>query len=258
MPDRKPPPRPHRLALYERAVQHPLAELAMLEKVARHHGAADTLYTLREDFAGGAALAEAFVLSHPDREAIAVERHGPTHRWSRRNRGALEPEGLHLVEADVLDFHGPRCDAIHAGNFSVLGWHTRADLVRYLRHARRCLTDGGVFLMDTYGGPGAQRISEQHRRVDDTLGYTWAQTAFDPVSQRARCAIHLRPAGHPELRNAFRYDWRLWSPAELTEALAEAGFEAPTVWLDRGDGTYRPHRRAAAREDYIAYVSAQR
>ena len=44
-----------------------------------------------------------------------------------------------------------------------------------------------------------------------------------------------------ELRDAFRYDWRLWSLAELIEALQAAGFDDVQVWRH----THDPARGAA-------------
>ena len=65
------------------------------------------------------------------------------------------------------------------------------------------------------------------------------------------------------MTNVFRYDWRLWSLAELVEAATEAGFARAEVWAEgydpqRGtsDGRYRPAPHMAQRTDWIAYVVA--
>ncbi len=243
-----------RLELYERAVQQPVAEVAFLERAYRHHGKTKVQpVTLREDYAGTCAVAAAWGRSHPQREAVAVEKHGPTLRWAARHHGDLD--GLHPVHADVLAFHGPRVDAIAALNFSVFIWHDRPTLLRYFRHARRCLRDGGVFVMDAFGG--AVTLGTQ-RRPADGFEYLWEQRAFNAATNRIDCRIHFELPDGRRIGDAFRYDWRLWSPAELTETLAEAGFTEPTVWADDGKGRYRPTRKLPGDESWVVYVSAGR
>ena len=257
MPKPKPrAKRPHRLALYEEAVQHPLAEVAFIEKVYAHYGGKSAYpLRLREDFAGSAAVSAAWVFSDPDREAMAVENHGPTIKYAQRVRGNLD--GLHLVESDVMDFDRPQVDAVASLNFSTFIWHTRKQLVAYFRQARRCLRPGGVFVMDAFGGPGAQRLETQ-RREHDGFDYLWEQKAFNPVTARIDCRIHFAWPDGQRLNNAFRYDWRLWGPAELTEALSEAGFAAADVWADDGRGRYRPTAKMPAEENWVVYVVGHR
>ncbi len=245
---------PHRLELYERAVQQPVAEVEFIQRAARyHHGKVPA--TLREDFAGTASVAAAWVRSHPQREAIAVERHGPTLRWAQRRQRDLD--GLHWVQSDVMAFCGPRVDALVSLNFSTFIWHDRAALLRYFRHVRRCLRDGGVFVMDAFGGPGAMKPGVQKRPADG-FSYVWEQRAFNPVTARIDCRIHFELPGKPRIEGAFRYDWRLWTPAELIETLADAGMTRPTVWADDGKGRYRPTKTLPSDPAWVIYVTAGR
>ena len=249
---------PRRLSLYADAVQQPLAEIRFAERAAAWHRrraglAPEPALYLREDFAGTCDVAAAWALSHPDREAVAVERHGPTLAWAAARHAGVD--GLFPVEADVRAFFGPRVDALTATNFSVLGWHTRADLLGYLRHARRCLRPGGVFAMDLFGGPGAERPGEQ-RRDAGGFGYRWVQEGYDPATARTRCRIRFEVGG--AVAGGFRYDWRLWRPAELLDALAEAGFERPTLWAADGRGRHRPGGRLAPGEDFVCYLTGMR
>ena len=67
-----------RLRHYRAAVQHPQAEARFAEKAWLHHhhdprGRGELPLLLREDFAGTASVAAMWVLSHPDRQAVAVE-----------------------------------------------------------------------------------------------------------------------------------------------------------------------------------------
>ncbi|WP_428386903.1 class I SAM-dependent methyltransferase [Mucisphaera sp.] len=270
--------RPHRLALYTAAVQNPLAEVALIEKVCRHHHLDDPLL-LREDFAGTAALATAWVASDPERQAIALDHHAPTTRWAAREAGRIlgqRVDDLHLVCADVHELSAPRTQVTAVLNFSICELHTRPALLGYLRHARRCLQKDGVLILDIFGGPGSQLIqtqSQEHAHPahwatgepTPPFTYHWEQRAFDHASQRIDCRIHFGFDDGSTLKSAFRYDWRLWSPAELPEALEEAGFREVTLWCDRyhagrneADNRFRPTNAIPSRHDYIAYLTAQR
>lgn len=285
---------PHRLALYEQAVQHPAAEVAFIERVWRRArqrkaaavatgvttgvtaGPSEAALLLREDFSGSAAIARAWVASHPDRQAMAVDRHEPTLRWAwRAAKRELDEraDDLHLVCGDVTEVRGPRVDVVAALNFSTFIYHDRAGLRAYFRAARRALKPGGVFVMDLFGGPGAQRVGTQRRNVTpdaalaaamEPFDYVWEQRSFDAMSHRIDCRIHFEMPGR-RLANAFRYDWRLWTLPEVLGLMVEAGLADPTAWCDRldgpqrgRDGRYRPLRRLPAREDFVAYVSGHR
>lgn len=247
-----------RLHFYAEAVQQPLAEIRFVERAHAWHRrraklAVRQAFFLREDFAGTCDIAAAWVRSDEDREAIGVERHGPTLAWAARRHADLDR--FHPVEADVCAFHGPRVDATLATNFSVLGWHTRPALLAYFRHARRCLRPGGVFVMDLFGGPGAERPGVQERDAGG-FGYRWEQRSHDPRTARIDCRIRFELDG--AIVDGFSYDWRLWRPAELLEALAEAGFDRPTLWASDGRGTHRPGGRLEAGEDFVCYLSGAR
>ncbi|MEM1445547.1 MAG: hypothetical protein AAGF84_05785 [Planctomycetota bacterium] len=255
-----------RLKLYESAVQQPVAEVAFLERAFAHANGPDAWpRTLREDFAGTSCVAAAWCLSDPDREAIAVESHRPTLDWAQREHGHLDT--LYLVPNDVTQFRGPRVDLIAALNFSVLIWHDRLALLRYLKHARRCLRDGGVFAMDLFGGPDATTIQTQDRPSLDDGGqpvtYRWEQRAYDPLTARIDCRIHFRWPNGRELRDAFVYDWRLWTVPELLDAMREAGFHEPCVWADdpKKPGHLVPALRLPGPEEspaWVIYLTARR
>lgn len=247
----------HRLELYRRAVQHPEAEVRFLLETYAHYRGTYPM-SLREDFAGTAAVASAWAAFADHHRAVAVESHRPTLQWSKRQPGA---QRVTFVHDDVMRVTRPRADVIAALNFSVCEWHDRTALLSYLRHARGCLKPDGLLVVDLFGGPGAMKLGTQTRRIrcdnGRTFEYQWEQRAFDHVTGRIDCRIHFR-IGHRLLRNAFRYDWRLWTPPEMVQAMIEAGFTAAEVWCDANEeqegSEYRPRRRMAAREDFVAYV----
>ena len=246
----------HRLELYLHAVQQPAATADLLQRMHAHRRppGLGPATLLREDFAGTAAVAAAWVEQHPDHQAMAVENHGPTFRWAQRRHRDIAD--LHLVEADVMDLARPRVDVTAALNFSVFGYHEPASLLAYFRHARRGLAPGGLLVIDAYGGPGAQRPGTQTRPADG-FTYRWEQVVFDPLTHRTTCRIHFDLPDGRSLANAFRYDWRLWSVPEIADLVQRAGFDAPVCWSDLGKGC-RPVSKLPAGEDWTLYLAARR
>ena len=247
---------PHKLLLYRHAVQKPEAEVAFLHRAYVHHrrerGGLEPVL-LREDFAGTAAVAAAWVGLGPDHQAMAVERHGPTLRWAdRHSRRPLgeRAQDLHLLDADVLEITSPRVDITCALNFSSFIYHDRQQMRNYLRHARRGLRRDGILVLDAFGGADAMRLGQAWRRVEPAadsglspFACGWEQRRYDAITGRIDCRLHFRAdaieAGGDEAGaavkgpSAFRYDWRLWTLPELNELMREAGFASTAVWAPR-------------------------
>ncbi len=295
MPSRPRPP--HKLLLYRHAVQEPEAEVAFLHRAYVHHrrrGGGLEPVLLREDFAGTAAVAAAWVGLGPDHQAMAIERHGPTLRWAdRHSRRPLgnRAEDLHLIEADVVEVASPRVDIICALNFSSFIYHDRPQMRNYLRHARRALRRDGILVLDVFGGPDAMRPGLRWRRVEPAAGSglapfacCWEQRRYDAVTGRIDCRVHFSgiadeaeragSAAFTTRRSAFRYDWRLWTLAELNELMQEAGFASAAIWTaplapepDRSSGgagtspahclargSFSPVTKFPNREGWLAYI----
>ena len=228
--------------LYELCTQTPERDVELLR--AMHGGRARVL---GEDFAGTAALSRAWVKQVRGGRAIAVDRDGEP---LARAEGA---KGVELLLADVRRV-ARKVDLLVALNFSLCEWHERRDLVAYLKHARRRLDRGGAFVADFYGGEGAftrGRLSERHRGPrGERIAYEFEQREADALTGRVVDALHFsaKPRGgrSVRLRDAFVYDWRLWSPAELRDALLEAGFarvEFHSRFEHARDGGGRVHVR---------------
>lgn len=220
--------------LYERCVQSPRDMVAMLRAV---HGGEPR--ALGEDFAGTAALSMAWVemidQGGDEARAIAVD----------LDAEALGYHGKHpRIERVVADVRtvDAACDVVFVGNFSIGFWHTRGELVGYLRHVRQRLGPGGVFECDTYGGESAFLTGHVHRdhviadgpHAGSRVRYTWEQREADPLTGMVTDVCHFRVdrAGviELELRDAFVYRWRLWSVPELRDAMVEAGFGRVEVY----------------------------
>jgi hypothetical protein len=126
-----------------------------------------------------------------------------------------------------------------------------------------------VLAMDIYGGAGAFRLGGLVRkhpgRGHEMIHYYWSHDSADPVSGMVQNSISFRVevAGEivSEHHNAFVYRWRLWSLAELREAMAEAGFRDVKVYSDVNIAPGQTPREVAGPdelgEDYIVVIAAR-
>jgi SAM-dependent methyltransferase len=212
------------------------------------HGASPR--TLREDFCGSGAVCRAWARLIPRGRAVGVDLDAEP---LARLKGV---PGVRAVRRDVMA-SDLRADIISATNFPVGYWHTRKDLVRYLKATRARLNPGGVFVCDTYGGESAFHTGSIARDFFTGDGlrvrYTWEQRSADPLTGMVTDAIHFRADrdGDVEfaLADAFVYRWRLWSVPELRDAMAEAGFASSEVYSElvgAVDGEGRTHVRPVA------------
>ncbi len=225
-----------RYALYETAVQRPEPMLVFIERsYGRLRGGQPRV--LREDFCGSAWLSTMWVRSDGARRAVAVDRDAQVLEYAdrvhRRPLGAAAGR-LRLVRSDVRRCRR-KADVIASLNFSHFIYKSRADLLAYFRHARKCLNRPGLFICDLYGGPGAMRPGVSRRKFGD-FTYHGQQVSYDPETAGVLNHIHFSFPGGRWMRKAFVYDWRLWSLMELREALAEAGFDGSRVFYETERG----------------------
>jgi len=259
---------PHKLALYRQAVQSPWVAVNMLTNMhaSLNPGRWPTL--LREDFAGSAALSVAWVLHDHDHHALAIDNHGPTVRYARKQARIDLGDNLNRLtihQTDVMDIVSPKSDVTASLNFSINIYHQRDELIAYFLQARKNLKPGGILVCDTYGGPGAGEGGKQKRRIKPqqqgdapAFDYIWQQKDVDPLTGLVDCRIHFKLNDGSLLENAFVYHWRLWSLPELTDCLREAGFSHIQVWAEDQQGQWGPCDRIGPVEAFLAYVVAQK
>jgi SAM-dependent methyltransferase len=276
MPERRPPARKPRKttqltartadrhALYQIAVQAPADDAAFYDRWFRRF-ARRPLRFLREDFCGTAALACHHVKRHRANRALGVDLHWPTLAWGRVHNAktlldAEQRTRLELRQANVLAVRAPQADAIVALNFSYSVFQTRAALRAYFANCFRALRPGGMLFVDAWGGPEVLRQQTDKTRHRGFV-YEWEQRAYDPISHRIECAIHFRFPDGSRLRDAFVYDWRLWTLAELRELFAEVGFtrievlwEATDIATGTGNGVFYRTARGGMDDAWIAIV----
>jgi len=144
--------------------------------------------------------------------------------------------------------------------------HQRRQLVAYFARCHDALRPGGVLVVDTFGGHGAM-VPFKHRRPVGSARYTFEQASYDAVTARSLCHIHFRFPDGSVLRNCFTYDWRRYSLPELLDAMAEAGFAPPAVWVattDTSSGAFEEEFRLhdgsvpLDAEHWNAYVVARK
>ena len=212
--------------LYTLCVQDPPRYVRFLQAI--HGGRARVL---RDDFAGPGAIALAWARSDSARNAIAVDADPVPLKRAKHPR----------VKLDVVDVRKTRsaADIIASLNFGVCELHTRRELMAYLKNAHKTLKAGGVLVCDLYGGATAMKRASWTQEFRTLSGqrvvYTWEQVEAEPTTGMVLNHIHFkllnaRGKVTENFEQAFEYCWRLWSIAELREAMLEAGFKAVDVY----------------------------
>lgn len=242
-----------RLELYRWAVQDPETHVEVLRRIYERVRSGSVPRLLREDFAGTSAEAIAWVGAGEGREAVAVDLDGGVLAWARERAVRLLGERAGAIEwfvgdALVVEPEKGRADLLCVLNYSVLYMHELAKLDEYLRRTRAGLAARGVLVMNLFGGAAATRVGEIRHEVTPhprspaeqpgvgKFGYVWEVRSFDRRSARIECRIHFEVPDGPGgsgaeiVRDAFVYDWRLWSPGELMAACTRAGFRTVQLW----------------------------
>lgn len=219
------------LALYTRAVQSPEREVELLASRFHRRRGREAM-TLREDFSGAGATSLAWIESHDDRQATAVDHDARALAVGRSRAAALdeaEAARLRFVEGDVGQRSDRTFDLIAAMNFS---WATLDDraLDTYLRAAADCLEDDGLLALEFFGGPGLE-IPHVTTHALPSLEYRFEVRSYEAPWMDA--ALHFAVptrAGVERYDDAFLYRFCLRSPEALEQALRAAGFW-PVTWL---------------------------
>ena len=255
-------PVPDRHELYERAVQTPDRQARFLRALLGDPK--NETITLGEDFSAAGAISRAFCALDPSHRAVCVDLDQEaldrlTEMIAPEFRGALTTKCMDVFEAQ------DEVDLIAALNFSLCEIHDRDRLVAYLRNARNRLNPGGYLIADLYGGLDAMSVGESEQILDDGTRYTWEQRRADPLTGRVVNAMHFTLPTGETLRDAFLYDWRLWTIPELRDAMTEAGFRSVELHDRLGgaiddDGTLHTLPVTDPDElddDYVVYVVAR-
>jgi cyclopropane fatty-acyl-phospholipid synthase-like methyltransferase len=251
--------------LYEAAVQGVESEIDFVEKeflALRGRRA----HSLREDFCGTGNSSCEWVRRRVGNHAIGVDLDDSVLAWGQQHHVAgLKPaqrERIQLLHDDVMTVDTPPQDVVVAMNFSYWLFKTRDALRDYFKRAHAALIDDGVMFVDCYGGYDAFRELKE-KTAHENFTYVWDQSSYNPVNGEMLCHIHFRFPDGSQMKNAFTYDWRLWTLPEIREILAEAGFSRSVVYWqgwdedgETGSGEFDPVESADADAGWIAYVAA--
>ena len=169
---------------------------------------------------------------------------------------------MELAQRDVLACCEPRSDVVCAFNFSYWVFKTRSELLRYFESALASIGPEGLFVCDLLGGPDAQCVLEERKRMPG-FKYVWDQVSFNPIDHHFFCAIHFEFPDGTRLNRAFTYDWRLWTAAEIGDCLREAGFSRSEIYWEgtdkesgEGNGIFTRRSKVHNEQAWIAYLVA--
>ncbi|KAL1921142.1 uncharacterized protein VTP21DRAFT_10858 [Calcarisporiella thermophila] len=239
-------------SLYHESVQAPRRECQTLANIYRHLSQQHPIIPpriLREDFCGTAILCHEWVHRDVNREAIGIDLDKEVLEYGRRRlEDSVEGERVRLVHEDVRKVKGLKADILCALNYGICYLHKRRELVSYLRNCKEDLNENGVFICDLFGGLTAHtgQYGRKHRGSNFEfcnalfIQYFFEQTPVDTVSSLAKCRLHFRfedgKLAHycsSWMKNAFSYEFRLYTIREVREAMEEAGFTQTHIWISR-------------------------
>ena len=255
--------------LYQLAVQCVEAEIDMVDATyKRIRGRRAKV--LREDFCGTGNTSCEWVRRRKTNSAIGVDINAEVLRWGRRHNiaklNAHQRGRIQLRQRDVLKSGDLQADIVLAMNFSYMLLKTRDQLRAYFAQVHKGLADDGIFMLDNYGGHDSWRtVKEKTKFKSDGFTYVWEHKKFNPITFAAICAIHFRFPDKSKIKNAFRYDWRMWTLPEIRETLLEAGFKNPTVYWEgtdaetgEGNDIFLPAEVGDDDPSWVVYISAEK
>ena len=254
--------------LYQQSVQSPEFEAEFFANAFKRNYKRDAMI-LREDFCGTHAVCcEWLKKGSEERQAWGVDLDPEPLAWgASNNQAALNDEQkarLHLVEDNVLTAQTPLADVVAAQNFSFWIFKTREDLRTYFAKVLRNLNSEGILVLDMMGGAEAITDDSEEETVHDDFTYVWDQDYFDPVTHNCVFKIHFRFDDGSEIKNAFKYQWRLWTLPEVQEILLEAGFKNVDVYWEgsdedgEGNGDFEIVEHGECDPCWVAYLVASK
>lgn len=253
--------------LYELSVQEPEAECDLIDQVWKEKRGRHARH-IREDFCGTAVVAMEWVKRRRDNTAVGVDLDPEVLNWGRARIPERLTESqagrLTLIEGDVLTTRSEPVDSVLAMNFSYNLLKTRKELKHYFQCAYKSIVDGGMMLLDAYGGSDSFTEMQEDRDLDG-FTYVWDQNIYNPITGRAVNHIHFKFPDGTKIKKAFSYEWRLWTLPEIQELLLEAGFREVTVYWEgtdeetgEGDGNWTATTEGEACPGWVAYIVAEK
>ena len=253
--------------LYEAAVQSPDSDVVWLDRVYKDLRGKAPVY-LREDFCGTSKICCEWVKLNNKKMAMGYDLDKKTLEYAKLNHlSKLKPaqkNRIDLLHKNVLSKPQQKSDITFAPNFSFNIFKDDKSLDKYFRASKDALNRGGVFVLEMVGGPSMMEITKEETKYKKKgkpwFTYIWEQRDFNPVTHEIFCAIHFKMANGTMIKDAFTYDWRLWTIPELRNALKLAGFRDTAVYWEveeadeHGFSTYERTENPENEECWISYV----
>jgi len=166
-----------------------------------------------------------------------------------------------VLELDEGGKDTGKCDIICAYNFSICYLFDRRDLVKYFKICHGTLKYEGLFFCDIFGGETAIKPDIRRRDLSNGVKYEFEQIDFCPITHHSHFQMTFKFPDGSKLKEAFTYDWRVWTIPEIRDAMRDAGFSKSVVWFldeseDVPEGTYEPMEETYQREAWHAYIVA--
>ena len=259
--------RSDRRLLYEDAVQCVEAEIDFVDDTYRQLRGRKAKW-LREDFCGTANTSCEWVRRRRTNHVIGVDLDADVQQWGYEHHiaelTAKAQKRIKLINANVMDVSCAPVDIVLAMNFSYWIFKTRELLRQYFSNVHDGLLDGGLFMLDAFGGSDAHREMRERTKLT-RFTYIWDQKAYNPITGDMLCHIHFSFPDGSKIKKAFTYDWRLWTLPEIRELLLEAGFQRATVYwegtdeeTEEGDGEFTPTEEGDADAAFVVYIVAEK
>ena len=251
--------------LYQLSVQSPEPDIEFLDKVYRKANGKKAKH-FREDFCGTCLLTATWINQGKNYTAESYDIDPEPLEWGYRYN--LKPLGKNAsqavqCQADVREPSLKKPDIRCAQNFSYWIFKERREMLNYFKNCRKDLAKKGIFVIDIHGGPEAITYMEEESELEHGFSYVWDQYEFWPVTSEATMKIHFRFDDGSEIKNAFTYNWRVWTIPELTELLNEAGFKKVDCYWEgtaedgeSGNGIFKVTRKGTNDLSWVAYLVA--
>jgi hypothetical protein len=150
-------------------------------------------------------------------------------------------EGLRKEGILVLDIYGGKVDGSALQEFG-----------NCVKAILECAHTCSFFLSMNLLGPESQQpCMEVTKFPDKGFAYHWEQKSFDPITHHVSCAIHFSFPNREMIKDAFSYEFRLWTLPELRDVLLGAHFsEVKVFWEEE-------HANATDFSSFVESTSAK-
>lgn len=221
---------------------------------------------LREDFCGTANTSCEWIRRRNNNRAVGVDLDPEVLTWGKENNISKLSNGqqkrISLINANVMEVRAEPVDIVLAMNFSYWIFKDRPSMIKYFHKVYAGLKADGIFFLDAFGGYEAFQLMEESTNYGK-FTYIWDQDQYNPITGHCTFKIHYKFKDGSKMKDAFIYEWRLWTLPELTEMLTEAGFKPTIYWEgtdknNEGNGEFTPTTEGEADAGWVAYIVAEK